>query len=1197
MRRIDYILLLVFCRIIVSVTFTQEINHNHSVHYAFIENKGQWKNDVLFKHRMDGGNVWVEQNRILFQFLDYSNYMEAHASTKEVNADPFLFHEKTVELKFLGSREVKNIYTQHKTSHYFNFFKGKDKSKWVSGAYGYGAFSLEDIYKGIDLTFMEQEHKIKYEFVIHPRANPENIVMQYKNHQTIKIDKKGNLIISSTLGEITEQKPYAYQVINGKIIEVDCEYQLSRDVIKYKLGDYDKGVKLTIDPTLIFATFNGAVSDNFGMTATYGVEGTAYMAGTVFGNNYPMPDNQVFDPNSNLPETNNGIQTTDIFLTKYSADGSTMLWSTFFGGGDEEDGTEVPHSLISDEEDNIYLFGSTSSTDFPVTENVFQAEHAGGDGFRLIGIGADFNPQGTDIFVAKFSPNGHDLLGSTYVGGSDNDGVNYKSSGLPYAGVNTYDSLVTNYGDQLKGEIMLDSDNNIIVASSSRSTDFPVVNAFQPNNAGKQDGVIFKLKNDFTDLMWSTYFGGNNNDGCYSLKLDTSENVVIAGGTTSNNLNVSVGAYQETYQGGKADGFIIKLSGDGENLLNATYLGTPDYDQAFFVEIGDSNSIYVFGQSRGGNFPVVGDVYSNPNSSQFIAQFNTDLTEIIRSTVIGSGNPQLDIAPSAFLVDVCGNVYISGWGKHIQGNATLSNMPVSPNAFLSEPQSGHDFYLMVLQREIKSLLYGSYLGGPISDEHNDGGTSRFNKKGVVYQSVCGGCGGNSDFPTTDGAWSNTNNSSNCNGLLFKFEFNILLNASITVENDTFCISDPVQFINSSSNYDSFVWHIGDSILTDNVLHPSINFQEPGTYDILLIVTDSICLKTDTAEVTIEIMPDDIILEDLEDIYECNPLFLEFKANSFGTANTFIWSSNSNFTDTLNESASDSTLEIFANEVGYLYVKATDGYCEVIDSVYIFITTAALDIEGEDNLCLEDTTSFRATSLNDTISFSNYNWQPDDLLLSGQGTNEVTVFTLESQYLNLTADASDGCVIMDSVFIQVSNFNETTISAEASSNQVPAGGTVTLTALPSGFEYAWTPEEVVFEPSHQITDALIYETTLFTVFITDSICTASAKIGVETYDFVCDEPFIFVPNAFTPNGDGENDVLFARSTVVDDTKEFIFRIFNRWGEKVFETNDISVGWDGTFKGKRLAPDVYDYYLEGFCIDNQSFLIQGNITLVR
>jgi gliding motility-associated-like protein len=100
--------------------------------------------------------------------------------------------------------------------------------------------------------------------------------------------------------------------------------------------------------------------------------------------------------------------------------------------------------------------------------------------------------------------------------------------------------------------------------------------------------------------------------------------------------------------------------------------------------------------------------------------------------------------------------------------------------------------------------------------------------------------------------------------------------------------------------------------------------------------------------------------------------------------------------------------------------------------------------------------------------------------------------------------------------------------------------------------------------------------------------------VKTFAFICEEPYVFVPNAFTPNGDHENDVLYVRGVMIEG---MVFRVFDRWGEMVFESLDRDFGWDGTFRGKALDPDVYDYYLKAVCIDGNESIIKGNISLMK
>lgn len=1169
----------------------QEVTFSHSVYNSFIENKGQWNDNVFFKNKFDGGNMWVEQGRVLFQIQDYSSLQEAHYS-KNTNEDATTYKEKLVQLEFVDALEIKEIEKKGRSKHYYNYFIGNDKSKWASDVHGFEEFTLKEIYEGVNVRFIEQGAVIKYEFQVAPMADPDQIKLKYFGQQKLKIDKKGNLLIQTELGEILEEKPYVYQIINGKVIEISSAYKIEGEVVTFELGEYNNNAALIIDPTLVFATYNGAISDNFGMTATYGHDGSAYSAGTIYGNSHPIPDPDAFDVTSNMTVVNVNIVTTDAFITKYSADGTDMIWATFYGGGDNTQGTDVPHSLICDLDDNIYAFGTTSSLDFPV-ENAFQPVFGGGTPFSVTNNGINFGTAGTDMYVSKFSANGHDLLGSTYIGGDKNDGVNYIVSAGNYTNYQAYDSLTMNYGDQFRGEIMLDQNNNVIVGSCTRSDNFPTKNPFQPNRSGQQDGVILKLKHDFSDLIFSSFYGGVEADAIYSVKVDTDDNIIFGGGTISTDLPVTSGVYQNSYAGGKADGFIAKLSPDGTAMTHATYIGTDNYDQVFFVEVNDEDDIYVYGQSNGGNFPIVNAGYYNTNSSQFIARLDSDLTILKNATVFGSGSTSFDISPSAFMVDICGNIYISGWGGSVlAGGTPMSGMPISSGAFQTTTD-GFDFYLMVLERDFSGIIYGTYIGGTQSPDHVDGGTSRFDKNGIIYQCVCGGCGGKSDFATTPGAWSSTNMANNCNALTFKFDFNLIPKSEFSIDVDSGCAPVEINFTNTSVGADSYVWDFGNGITDSTTFNPSITYTEPGSYEVTLIVTDSICLITDTMAFVIDVFPA-IDLDVSADIDLCVPVPITLTANSNGTADEFIWSSNPNFTDMLNTSTADSTALIEVPEAGYYYVKAFNDECEAIDSVLIQLTSAELVLEGEVNLCYGDETTITATSTNPAIQFDNFTWSPSDIIVSGNGTSTVVVNPGESQYLYVTADADNGCEVTDSIQVFVSDIDITSVIATASDSVVPTGGEVILTANPSGYSYTWMPSDGVENPNSQETSATVNGTTTYTVLVSDGICTKSTSVTVKSFTYDCDEPYIYVPNAFSPNGDGNNDILYVRSQVLATV---LFRVYDRWGEKVFETTNLHTGWDGTFRGKPLTPDVYDYYLEGKCIENQEYIIKGNITLIR
>jgi len=1323
------------------------LEHQLNTVSSLLENKGQWPEGVLFQSPMQGGKVWVQQNKFIYHLQDFSAMREAHLNPAQISTNDALAKQEVIHLNFIGSNDIDEIVKTGPSIHYFNFLKGNDPSKWVSDVHGFDAATLIDFYDGIDMKVVNKGGQFKYEFVVSVGADPNQVALKYDGHKAIKIRENGALEITSRLGIIYEEKPYAYQIIDGIKIEVSCNFQFNSERgVNFALGSYDHSLELIVDPILVFASYNGANTDNFGMTATYGYDGTAYSGGTVYGNDYPTPDNGAFDINSNFTVANGPMGITDVFVSKYSEDGLQMLWSTYLGGGNNTQGTETAHSMICDQSNNLYLFGSTSSADFPVSSGAYNINHNGGDlGYDFGSTGVNHSAFGIDLYVSKLSADGTSLLGSTYVGGSGNDGVNYNA-----ASFGAFSDLTSNYGDNFRGEIMLDNANNVIVASCTHSNDFPVVNAIQNSNLGAQDGTVFKLSADFSQLLFSTYYGGSQNDACYSVKVDASDNLIFAGGTKSVNLPGMGSGYQNNYGGGIADGFVVKTPPSGSSITSASYIGMDQYDQVFFVEIDRVNNVFLLGQSVGGNFPVNNAAFSNGASSNFIIKLDSNLSTNVASTRFGNNSPNIHISPTAFLVDNCGNIYVSGWGADLLQSTPLTGMPITADAFQSNPPNGFDFYLMVMYADFSDILYGSYLGGAVAREHVDGGTSRFDKNGIVYQSVCGGCGGNSDFPTTPNAWSANNNSSNCNNLIFKFDSGILPVADFTADQTTGCNNFTVTFDNFSSVSDTYLWDFGDGVLDSTTLNPVKTYTEAGNYQVNLFVTDSVCQLTDTAQITVVVV-DSVLLDVPNQMSVCDNIPFDLIANTFGTANEFIWSASPNFTNPLNvpqdsiltvssagtyyisvsnglcatqdsvqvlfdvepeasfnitDSVGCAPFEVtflngsiqtdyfvwdfgngivdsvnfdgnmqylipgnytvslyifdsmcpasdtsFANitvlpeitvsgldsvslcegdfaltansngtatvfewsstsdfsdvlnptgdstvvvsSSGMFYVQLSNSECALIDSVFVSFINPEIELTGQDSICLYDFSDVLVENLTPEIAFA-YDWLPLDIIVADNG-NAIQIQPLSSQYVYITATSAENCIAEDSIFINVTNIDSALVIASASQYAVPQGSTVTLFGSPSGLlSYQWSPEIGLNAPTNQQTDASIEEDIIYTLSVSDGICSREDTVEIKVYEIICEDPFVFVPNAFSPNGDNNNDVLYVRGLYIE---EVIFRVYDRWGEMVFESTDVSQGWDGTFRNKLLQPDVYDYYLDVVCVGGLKSIVKGNVTLMR
>lgn len=821
---------------------TPHLSHNSSL-IRFTENRNQWDENVQYRAQLDGGALWMEKNAFVYSFYDKETVRGLHANYK---AKPVKNIRTTgFKVDFINANPNTFIESSNATPDYNNYFIGKDRSKWAGNVKNYKRILYNDLWQGINLEALGQDNSVKYNFYVKPGADPSNIKMYYDKVEKISL-KKGEITIKTQLNEIVEHEPYAYQVIDGKEVEVQCRFQLKNNTVSFVFPDgYDTKYELVVDPVLVFACSTGSTADNFGMTATYDSLGNLYSGGTCFDQGFPVVN--AYDA------TYNGIVQygmTDVVITKYDSSGSFLKYSTYLGGAL---GSEIVTSLIVDKQDNLYLYGATGSTDFPVSSGAFDASFNGGDSLNFMFNGTYFYG-GTDIYVSKLSPGGNSLLGSTYIGGSLNDGVNTNivTTYSIVLGGWTYwlrepkaDSLQYNYGDQYRGEIQLDANDNPVISSSSRSSDFPIQNGFDNSLGGQQDAVIFKFNKTLTALNWSTFLGGSNNDCGNALFVAPNDEVYVTGGTRSTDFPASSGAYKTTYQGGKADGYIAKISANGGTLMSATYIGTAFYDQSYFIQLDKKQNAYIFGQSIG-IMPLQNAAYSNTNGKQFVMKLDSSLSGIVFATRIGNGTPAINISPAAFLIDCSENIYMCGWGGNIITGPGTYNMPLTSGAIQSSNPDGYNFYLMVLSKNAQSLLHGTYFGGAQSQEHVDGGTSRFDRKGVIYQSVCAGCGGNDDFPVTPGAWptsqvgNNWNQSSNCNNGTFKikFEFNYP-NANFSSVTQG-CSPLTVNFSNTSYSYDGWLWDFGSNDTTSLIFNPIKTFTTPGTYTVNLYVKNSSC---------------------------------------------------------------------------------------------------------------------------------------------------------------------------------------------------------------------------------------------------------------------------------------------------------------------------------------------------------------------
>jgi gliding motility-associated-like protein len=803
----------------------------------FIENKSQWEERIRFMSSFKGGRILFENDAVTYHFIDpaYAEKLGAHKTTKDTASlkDSMVEHY-VYRMRFEKANPEASLSGLHPKEEYHNYYIGNDPSHWATGVKLYQMLHYTRLYEGIDAFFYEQGQTYKYELVVAGHADPSQIRLKYEGADKLFI-KNNTLYIKVGKHQSVEQQPFAYQWSQaGEKVKVECAYRLEKNMLTFQLGDYDKTRTLIIDPTLVFASYSGSTDDNWGYSATYDAAGNLYGAGTVYhamGKNYPYT--------TGAYQTYHRGGSCDIGITKFSANGTQRLFSTYLGG----DGTDVPHSLVVNNSGDLFVLGTTSSSNYPTTTGAFGTTFSGGMPYVL--TGANYYSTGSDIVITRFNAAGTQLLASTYYGGSGNDGLDLQ--------------LCASYSDEVRGGIQLDNMGNVYIVSSTTSSDLPVTGGFQSAyGGGAQDGLVAKFSANLQTLIWASFIGGSSVDAAYGIEVDGSNNVYLCGATQSDDLAVTYGVMQSTRAGG-TDGFVAKISSNGA-LLALTYYGTASKDHIYLISLDGEDYVYVAGQSEGGSAAWVYNVGWNSGMGQFVSKLSNNLTQRVWSTSFGDNDDGIDISLTALMVDVCGNIHLSGWaGIDRPGGNMLSTtgLPTSLDA-LKNTTDGKDFYFISIAKDANQLMYATFYGGDqyyyYSGEHVDGGTSRFDKKGIIYQAVCAGCGGNSSFPTSPAnVVSPTNQSQNCNLGVIKFSFDLrgVVAMFVPLASDVVCLPDSLYFDNRSLVSDDpdarilYYWDFGDGS-TDTVASPKHLFPTPGTYYVRLVVVDSAsCNVSDT----------------------------------------------------------------------------------------------------------------------------------------------------------------------------------------------------------------------------------------------------------------------------------------------------------------------------------------------------------------
>jgi Bacterial Ig-like domain (group 3)/Beta-propeller repeat len=540
-----------------------------------------------------------------------------------------------------------------------NYFIGNDPAKWRTGVPTYAKVKYEGIYSGIDLVYYGNQRQLEYDFIVAPGADPHRIAFDVRGAKRINRDKNEDLSLQMTEGEIRWHRPVVYQEKDGARQLVAARYVISdTNRVGFQVARYDASRPLYIDP-LIYSTYLGGSGYDAGQAIAVDSSGNAYVTGFTNSTDFPT---------KNPLQAANGGEG-DAFVAKINPTGSALVYSTYLGGSGSDGGA----GIAVDSAGNLYVIGTTYSTDFPTTSGAFQT--ACGDAGCLNGDG----------FVTKIDAAGSALVYSTYLGGSGSD----------YGGAG----------------IAVDSASNAYVIGTTYSTDFPTTSgAFQTacGDAGclYGDAFVAKINPAGSALVYSTYLGGSRSEYGMGIAVDSAGNAYVTGITYSTDFPTKNPL--QAANGGELDAFVAKINPTGSALVYSTYLGGSGFDGGTGIAVDSAGHVYVTGGTGSADFPTKNPLQAANGGAEdaFVAKINVAGSSLVYSTYLG-GSGQDDYLAGGIAVDSAGNAYVTG-------NTGSTDFPTTPGAFKTtcgRCANYEDAFVAKIDPTGSVLVYSTYLGG------------------------------------------------------------------------------------------------------------------------------------------------------------------------------------------------------------------------------------------------------------------------------------------------------------------------------------------------------------------------------------------------------------------------------------------------------------------------------------------------------
>lgn len=664
---------------------------------AFEANQGQTNPQVKYMARGNRYTAFLTADETIFsvQSSSHSNPQITKAAGLTSSKLHTTGAEATaaIHMKLVGANPQAQITADNELPGHSNYFIGNDPSKWQSGVRQYGRVSYREVYPGVNLAFHGQQRQLEFDFIVAPGAKAESIRFDVSGAKHISTDRVGNLVLSSPAGDVVLHKPVTYQTNNNARELIDSRFVVAKNTISFEVGNYDGSRELVIDPSVSYATYLGGTAEDDSYAIAINASGNAYITGQTKSTNFPT--------SNALHGTNAGGF--DVFVTELSADGSSLIYSTYIGGTSDDSG----NAIAVDASGDAFVAGGTFSSNFPVVGGVQSA---------FGGV--------TDGFVLELNPTGSALTYSTFLGGGSSD---------------------------VASGIAIDSSGDAYVVGSTSSTDFPTHNPIQSSIVGASSGFVTKLNSSGNAFDYSTYLGAGTGDFAVAVAVDGSGNAYVTGGTKNKLFPVTSGVVQGTCgsdgscNGGLYDAFVTKFNAAGSLHTYSTFLGGESNDEGFAIAVDSAGDAYVTGLTASTAFPIKNPIQGalgggSLPADAFVTELNPTGTQLVYSTYLGGSGNDTGVG---IALDGSNNAYVTG--------QTSSTNFTTVNPTQSALKGQNDAFVTEINAAGNAITFSTYLGGSLNED-----TSAASGGGAVGAIAVDSAGANiyvtgttnsTDFPT------------------------------------------------------------------------------------------------------------------------------------------------------------------------------------------------------------------------------------------------------------------------------------------------------------------------------------------------------------------------------------------------------------------------------------------------------------------